>query len=161
MTIVGAIMDTEGAIVTLDRWGRRDPGEPITISLNSPGGSVIDGNALFEAILRLRRKGHHVTITGTGAVMSMGAILLQAADERVLDKSALFMIHGLSAPVYGTLESIEDTRAAFEKVQERLIDTLAERAKISKSKIKQLIKRKDLFLSAEEALKYGFCDRVE
>lgn len=161
LSLTGAIMDTEQAIAILEHWESRDPGEPITITINSPGGSVFDGNALFDTIQRLRRKGHHVTTRGSGHVMSYGAVLLQAGDVRILDKNTVFMIHGLSAPVYGDIDTIADTTAMFKKVQDRLIDILAERAKVSKLKIKQMIKRKDLFLSADEALKYGFCDIVE
>jgi ATP-dependent protease ClpP protease subunit len=49
----------------------------------------------------------------------------------------------------------------LEAVQDRLLTAMAEKATISKAKIKTMTRRKDLFLSAQDALKFGFCDRVE
>lgn len=161
LILSGPIMDTEEASAVLMRWSRRDPGQPITIHLNTPGGSIFDGNALGATLRQLQRAGHRITIYGSGTVLSMGAVLLQYADERVLDKDTVFMIHSLNAPIMGQLEGIVDTTKMLQEVQERLLDTLASRATISKAKIKQLTRRKELFLGAEAALKYGFCDRVE
>lgn len=161
LVLTGAIIDTEEAVAILMRWGRRDPGKPITIYLNTPGGSVFDGNALVSAIRELRKAGHKVTIHGVGMVMSYGAVLLQAADERILDKDVVFMIHALNAPVAGALESIQDQAKMLQEVQDRLLDALLERATISRTKLKQLTRRKELFLSAADAKKMGFCDRVE
>jgi hypothetical protein len=47
----------------LGQWSRRDPGAPITVIFNSPGGSVLDGLALFDYLRRLRAAGHEVTAT--------------------------------------------------------------------------------------------------
>lgn len=161
LILSGPIMDTEEASAILMRWSRRDPGQPITIHLNTPGGSIFDGNALGATLRQLQKNGHHITIYGAGTVLSMGAVLLQYADERVLDKDTVFMIHSLNAPIVGQLEGIVDMTKMLQEVQERLLDTLASRATISKAKLKQLTRRKELFLSAEQTMKYGLCDRVE
>jgi ATP-dependent Clp protease protease subunit len=162
LVLSGPILETEEACAILMRWGRRDPGKDITIYMNTPGGSVFDGNALVACIRALRKAGHKVTIYGAGTVLSYGAVLLQAADVRILDKDVVFMLHSLNAPhITGQLESITDTTKMLEAVQDRLLEVMAERATISKTKIKQLTRRKDLYLSAQEAHKYGFCDRVE
>lgn len=161
MILSGPILDTEDAVAILMRWSRRDPGKPITIYLNTPGGSVFDGNALVACIRELQGRGHKITIHGVGMVMSYGSVLLQAADERILDKDVVFMIHALNAPIAGALDQIQDQTKMLQEVQERLLDALASKANITKAKIKQLTRRKELFLSAQDALKYGFCDRVE
>jgi len=159
--ISGPILDTDEISNVLQRWSRRDPGQPITIYLNTPGGSVFDGNALGYTIEQLRARGHKVTIHGLGTVMSFGAVLLQYADERVLSRETVFMIHSLAGGLHGALESLEDTTALYKRVNDRLLDKLTERSTISKAALKKKVARKELFLSAEEALKYGFCDRVE
>jgi ATP-dependent Clp protease protease subunit len=161
LILAGPIFDTEVAIATLTRWARRDPGEPISILLNTPGGSVFDGNALLGCLKQLRNEGHHLTITGSGTVMSYGAILMQAANKRRMQDDCVFMLHGIEAPhIGGGVESIMDVTKMLAWVEENLLDAIAERATISKTKIKNMIKRKDLFLTAQEALKYGFIDEV-
>lgn len=157
--IFGGNVDTW--IDTLEHWERRDPGEPIVIRINSPGGDVLDGFALLDTILRLRRNGHHVTTHGLGMIASMATVLMQAGDERVLDKNAWFMIHEVSAGVRGKSSEMEDELKFVKKLQDRLLDILAERSTLTKAQIKRRWTKKDDWMSADEALKLGFVDRVE
>jgi ATP-dependent Clp protease protease subunit len=149
-------------IAQLEHWERRDPGEPILIRINSPGGSVLDGFALFDTILRLRRKGHHITTHGLGMVASMAAVLIQAGDERVLDANSWFMIHEVSIQLGGNKTSaIEDEVRFLKKLEDRLLDILVDRSRLSKRQIQNRWKKTDDWMSAEEALDLGFVDRVE
>jgi ATP-dependent protease ClpP protease subunit len=161
LNIVGPIMETDEYIATLQRWARRDPGKPITIYLSTPGGSIFDSNALGAVIRQLQAKGTKFTIFGQGTVFSMGAVLLQYADERVLAKDAIFMIHSLSGGAHGQIESIMDTTEMWKGVNDRLLDILTERAHITKAALKKKVARKELFLDAAKAFEMGFCDRVE
>jgi ATP-dependent Clp protease protease subunit len=145
----------------LMRWSRRDPGKDITIYMNTQGGSVFDGNTFIHTIQQLQAKGHKVTIYGHGCVMSLGAVILQAADERVLAKDTVFMIHSQSGVVGGSTEDREDQEKMLKGVQERHLTFLAERSTMSLRQLKTKTRRKDWYLSAQEALQYGFCDRVE
>lgn len=157
--IVGNYVDTW--IDALEHWERRDPGLPITIRINSPGGSVLDGFALLDTILRLRRKGHHITTHGIGMIASMATILMQAGDERVLDHNAWFMIHEVSAGAQGKASDMEDQIKFVNKLQDRLLEILSERSTLTKAQIKKRWKKTDDWMSAAEALKLGFVDRVE
>ncbi|MCZ2109515.1 MAG: Clp protease ClpP [Dehalococcoidia bacterium] len=148
-------------IDALQHWERRDPGQPIEITINSPGGSVLDGLALFDVILRLRRKGHPVTTRGTGLIASMATILLQAGDERILDANSWFMIHEVSSGARGTVSEIEEQQAFTKRLNDRLMDILLERSTLTKRQIQARTKKRDEWLSAEEAVKLGFADRVE
>lgn len=148
-------------IDVLEHWERRDPGAPITIRVNSPGGSVLDGFALFDTILRLRRRGHHVTMHGTGMIASMAAILMQAGDERVLDENAWFMIHEISAGMRGKASDMEDELKFVKRLQERALAILSERSTLSKQQIARRWKKTDDWMDSREALKLGFVDRVE
>lgn len=145
----------------LNHWERRDPGMPIEITINSPGGSVLDGLALYDAILRLRRKGHHVTTRGTGMIASMATILMQAGDERILDANSWFMIHEVSAGSRGTISEMEDQAAFVKRLNDRLHGILAERSTLTKRQILARTKKKADWMSAEEAVKLGFADKVE
>jgi ATP-dependent Clp protease protease subunit len=152
---------TDAWIDMLEHWNRREPSKPITININSPGGSVLDGFAVYDTIARLQRGGTHVTVRGQGMVASMAAILLQVGDERVLDKSAFFMIHEISSGARGKLSELEDAQAFMKKLQDRALDILAEKSKLTKTQIARRWKRKDDYMTADEALKLGFVDRVE
>lgn len=155
--------DTVGAYINvLEHWERRDPGQPITIRVNSPGGSVTDGFALFDTILRLRRKGHKITMVGQGMVASMATVLLQAGDERILDKNAWFMIHEGSAGMQGKSRDMRATMRFMDQLEDRILDILAERSKLNKRQIQQRWKdNSEDYMTADEALKLGFVDRVE
>lgn len=157
--------NTDMWIDALQHWERRDPSEPITIDIFSPGGSVTDGLALYDQLMRMRRKGHHIITRGTGMVASMAAVILQAGDERVMDARAKLMIHEGSTVYGGNTELTrgeQEDRAKFEAMlMEDLLDILVERSTLSKRQLKTKWSRKDWYLTADEALKYGFVDRVE
>jgi ATP-dependent protease ClpP protease subunit len=164
LVIDGAILDTEAQCNTLMRWHRLDPGCDIRILINTPGGSIFDGNVLVSTIKDLQRKGHKFTVKGAGAVFSFGVVLLAIGDRRILDKDAVIMIHSLQAMgqgLTGSMESVADQTEMLREVNNRLLGVLAERSNLSRAKLEEMTLRKDLFLSAAEALKYGFCDEVE
>lgn len=148
-------------ISVLDHWRRRDPGEPVEIVFNSPGGSAVEGFALFDSIRRLQREGSHVTTRGTGVCASMGAVLLQAGDTRIMDENALMMIHKVSGQVKGTMEEMSDSMVAINLLQERALKALAARSTLSEDEIESRWLRKDWYLSAQQALDAGFVDVVE
>lgn len=145
----------------LEHWERRDPGEPIVIRINSPGGSVLDGFALFDTILRLRRKGHHITTHGIGMIASMATIIMQAGDERVVDANSWFMIHEIGSGTRGKLSDMEDDLKFSKRLNDRLFSILAERSTLSSAAIQRRSKKKDDWLDAEQTVKLGFADRVE
>lgn len=157
--VLGANVDKW--IDALTHWELRDPGQPIHITINSPGGSVLDGFALYDTILRLRRKGHKVTTHGTGMIASMATILLQAGDERVLDANSWFMVHEVSAKSAGSMSEMEDQAAFIKRLNDRIYDILSERSTLTKRQIINRSKRKDDWMSAAEAVELGFADRVE
>lgn len=63
---------------------------PITLLLNTPGGEWYNGMAIYDT---LRSCKNHVTIIGIGHVMSMGTVLMQAGDERLLSPHCRMMMH--------------------------------------------------------------------
>jgi ATP-dependent Clp endopeptidase proteolytic subunit ClpP len=154
-------MSSANAVEELGYWSRRDPGEPMTIVFNSPGGSVFEGLAFFDFIQKLKREGHHITTKGTGMAASMGGILLQAGDERVMDPRAWLLIHEVSTLVAGKMADMDDALKFAKRLQASCMDILAERSTMTAKQIERKIDKTDWWLSAEEALALGFIDRVE
>jgi ATP-dependent Clp endopeptidase proteolytic subunit ClpP len=145
----------------LEHWERRDPESRILVRVNSPGGSIMDGFALFDTLKRLQRKGHYIVTHGTGMVASMATIIMQAGDERILDENAQFMIHEAAAMIAGKTSERKDYEKLVTRLENRLVNILAERSTLTPAQIKRRIAKTDDWMTAEEALRHGFVDRVE
>jgi ATP-dependent protease ClpP protease subunit len=145
-------------IHNLHTWSNAHPGEPITIVLDTDGGSVFAGFSLYDFIQRLRRRGHHVTMVGVGMAASMGSILLQAGDERVMSKRCWMLIHEVQGVVGGSVGEMDAQVKHNKRLQAQALDILGER-----SGKRQWIQRNwaddKLWLSAEDALEKGFRSR--
>lgn len=147
-------------IEQLNIWRRTDPGKPIEIVFHSPGGSVIDGMALYDHIQVLRSEGHHITTTAMGMAASMAGILLQAGDERVMSRESYLLIHEVSFGVGGKIGEVEDEVAFIKKIQDRVVAIFAERSKLSKAQVRTKWRRKDWWLDSTEALDLGLIDTI-
>jgi len=156
-------------MTTLSRWARQDAKCAIELVINSPGGNITEGFALFDHIQDLRRQGHRITTKSVGMAASMGGILLQAGDVRSMGREAWLLIHEASFQAVGKVGEVKDTAEWINKMCERVIDIFATRASAATKKDKKGIaanirkswSRKDWWISSEEALKNGFIDRID
>ena len=144
----------------LGQWSRRDPGSPITVIFNSPGGSVLDGLALFDYLRRLRSVGHFVTTIALGRAASMGAVLLQAGDHRVMGENAFLLIHEVSNHTTGKVSEMEDGVEFTRRLQKRLLSILSQRSTLSEQQIARRWTRNEWWLDAGEAVQLGLADEV-
>lgn len=134
----------------------------ITVILNTRGGDVTQGMAIYDAIKEFP---YHVTIKVSGHAESMGAIILQAADERVMSKNAVFMMHdGEEMYPSSHKTKIRNQYEFARKVDKRCNDILYERI-IEKNpdfkykKLEELlIFDKNMF--ADEAIAMGLIDKI-
>ena len=151
-------------------WARVDPGCDIEVVFNSPGGSVIDGLALYDFLQVLRRQGHRVITSTYGYAASMAGILLQAGDERTMSAESWLMIHEASFGAGGKIGEVEDTVEWVKRVEKRIADIFAARCagasaetatkRLSRSQLIHKWTRKDWWLSSDEALAYGLIDTI-
>jgi ATP-dependent Clp endopeptidase proteolytic subunit ClpP len=151
------------AMAKLAEWHRtanKETPEPIEIVFNSPGGSVIDGMALFDYIQVLRRAGHQITTTCYGMAASMAGILLQAGDVRVMGKESYLLIHEIAFGAGGKIGEIEDEVAFAKKIQGRIVKIFADRSDLTAAQIKKNWTRKDWWLDSDEALRLKLVDEV-
>ena len=163
----------EDCMKQLRIWARMDADAPdgkkssLEIWFYSPGGSVIDGMALFDYIQQLRTAGHYITTGCLGYAASMAGILLQAGDKRVMGRESYVLIHEIAAGASGKIGEIEDTMEFLKKIESRVLEIFAERSKTSgcakpltKAQIALRWRRKDWWLTSEECLKHGFVDEL-
>jgi len=151
----------EKCIDQLTMWMRNDPKCDIEIILFSPGGEILPGMALFDFIQRVRGAGHHVTMTALGMAASMAGILLQAGDRRIIGRQAYVLIHEISAGAVGKIGEIEDEVKFIQKIQKRVLDIFAARAKVSRAYFVRNWRRKDWWLDSDECLRIGFVDEIQ
>jgi ATP-dependent Clp protease protease subunit len=144
----------------LGTWSRRDPGCAITLIFNSAGGSVLDGLALYDYIRRLRSLGHHVTTLALGRAASMGAVLLQAGDTRIIGENAFLLVHEVSHLSVGKVSELEDSVEFTRRLQKRILSILASRSTLTEREIQRRWMRKEWWLDAEEAVGVGLADSV-
>lgn len=145
----------------LERFARMDGVSEVELLITSPGGSLVDGLAIFDYISQLRRKSAlKVTTVGLGLAASMAAILLQAGDRRVMTREAWMMIHESTFVAEGSMGAVQDTVSWAEKLHERIIDIFVSRSRVTREEFVAKWQRKSWWLSADEALSLGFVDEV-
>lgn len=150
----------KACVIDLSRWSRRFPGQAMTLILNSPGGAVTHGLALYDFILKLRADGHHVTVVVLGQAASMGGILLQAGDKRVIGVSSRVLIHEVSAGTSGNVQKMDDDVENFKANWDKLAHILAFRSFLTVAEVKRKAYRFDWWLTAKEAVADGFADEI-
>lgn len=132
----------------------------IRISLNTYGGAVTDG---FEIIDMVREwnasRGVKISFIGSGAVYSMGVPIMQAASRRYSYPNAEYLIHPVSAVVYGTRQDIEDALASVKNSEAAIASLIAKRSGLSMEGVAALMQR-DSYITAEEALGMGLIDEI-
>lgn len=136
--------------------------KPIRIIMSNPGGSEVHGMAIYDAIKACR---NHVTITVYGDACSMGCIILQAADERILMPHAVVMFHeGYEGHAVNHPQIVRKWVHFNERYCAALDAILMARIREKHPKFKGKTFREmnlfDTILTAEEAVELGLADKV-
>ncbi|MEC9383650.1 MAG: ATP-dependent Clp protease proteolytic subunit [SAR324 cluster bacterium] len=143
-------------LVLLEQEG---PELPITVFINSPGGEIFSGFAIFDMLKFITCP---VTTIVTGFAASMGSILSLAADEgrRFEMPQAKIMIHQpLLMGYQGRASECEIQAREILKTRDHLVQLYADQTGKSHEEIKKALDR-DNWFTAEEALEYGLLDKV-
>lgn len=136
------------------------PGKEIYFYINSPGGSITAGMAIYDTIKLISSP---VTVIVTGMAASMGSILLCAAPKgrRLIYPHARVLIHQplITGRMIGPAVDINIQAREMEKLREELNGILATSSGQSMEKITKDTDR-DFYLNAKEAIEYGLADRI-
>jgi len=135
-----------------------DPKKDIHIYINSPGGSVTAGLAIYDTMQFMTCDVNTYCI---GMAASMGAVLLAAGarGKRFALPNSDIMIHQVSGGAHGTASDVERTVEYMYKLKKRLIRILADHTGKSEEQVK-FDSDRDYYMSAEEAKEYGLVDEV-
>ncbi|AXA35930.1 ATP-dependent Clp protease proteolytic subunit [Candidatus Sumerlaea chitinivorans] len=135
-----------------------DPDKDINLYINSPGGIVSSGLAIYDTMQYITPQ---ITTICLGQAASMGAILLAAGakGKRFALPNSRIMIHQPSGGAQGQATDIHIAAKEILRIRERLNEILAKHTGQPIERI-QADSERDFFLSAEEAVEYGLIDKV-
>jgi len=136
----------------------QDQNEPITMYINSPGGSIYAGLAIYDIMKKVKCP---ISTIGIGLCASMGAFLLSAGDKgkRYALENTEIMIHQPLGGSQGQVSDIEIMTKRYMYLKDKLNSLLAQH---TGQEIKKIAKDtdRDYFMSATEAKEYGLIDEV-
>ncbi len=135
-----------------------DPSKDLYMYINSPGGVVTAGLAIYDTMQYIKAPVSTICI---GQAASMGALLLSAGDKgkRFALPNARIMIHQPLGGAQGAATDIEIQTQEILRIKKLINEILAKHTEQALSKIEKDTDR-DFYMSAEEAVKYGIVDEV-
>ena len=137
-----------------------DPGKDITFYINTPGGSITAGMAVYDTMQLISSS---ITVVVTGMAASMGSILLCGASpgQSLLYPHSRVLIHQplISGRMWAAAVDINIQAEEMEKLREELNGILSKSSGQPLEKI-QLDTDRDFYLNAQEAIEYGLADKI-
>jgi ATP-dependent Clp protease protease subunit len=135
-----------------------DPDKDVSIYVNSPGGSVYAGLAIYDTMQYIKPDVQTICV---GVAMSMGALLLAggAAGKRMTTPNSKILIHQVTGGFQGQATDIEIHAREIIDVRKRLDEIISKHTGQPLDKVAKDTER-DYFMSAEEAKEYNLIDRV-
>lgn len=129
---------------------------PINLRINSLGGDVFDGMAMYNVIKRREAK---TTVYIEGIAASIATIIALGADEIVMAENSLFMIHNAWGGASGEAKDMRKTAETLEKITSELTDIYVKKTGLSYDAVAQMMDE-ETWLNAEEAYKLRFIDTI-
>lgn len=130
--------------------------DEIELRINSPGGSVFEGVAMYSLLTAHPAK---VTTYIDGIAASIASVIALAGDEIHIAESGMVMIHNPSVVAWGGAEVMLRMAEALEKITGSIIATYVSRTNLSEDEAKALM-AKETYMTAGEAVKHGFAQSI-
>lgn len=131
-------------------------GQHVTVRLNTPGGSVDEGVAIYNA---LKRHDGGVTTIVDSLAASMGSYLLQAGGRRVVARNAMVMVHDPWSISIGNAAQLRTDADILDKYASRMVPDYAERSGKSDDEIVKIMSD-ETWYAGQEIVDAGFADEV-
>lgn len=133
--------------------------QPVTVRINSPGGFVSEGQAIYNALRRHSQSGHKVTIEIDALAASIASHIAMAGDEILMAENAMMMIHKAWTWMAGNADAFRKEAGVLDKFDDTLAETYVARSKGDKDKILQML-TDETWLTAKEAVDIGLADGI-
>lgn len=131
----------------------------ITLSVNSPGGSVFDGFAIYNALKNARENGVTINAKIMGIAASAASFIVMAANSIEMPENSMMMVHYASGLAWGNSEDLRDTADILDKIDASLVGIYTARTGKSEEDVRALLQA-ETYLTAQEAKDAGFADTV-
>lgn len=132
---------------------------PVWVLLSSPGGGVVHGFAIYDMLKAVALSGRQVNVVGVGYVASMATVIMQAGTIRYSLPNTQFLVHQVREvlPFFKSEEVTEGRERVkeMERVNDIVLKIITDRSGMELEKLKSLIEKKDLWLNADDARKFG------
>ena len=129
--------------------------DTLNVFVNSPGGSVFDGEAIYNV---LKRNSARVVMNVDGLAASIASLIVMAGDEINIAANAMMMVHNPWTLVAGSADDLRATADMMDKLRDGLIATYAARTKTDAAKIGDMMTA-ETWMNADEAVALGFADK--
>ena len=129
---------------------------PINLRINSLGGDVFDGLAIYNIIKKRTAK---TTVYIEGIAASIATIIALGADEVVMSENSLFMIHNASGGAMGESKDLQKTAEVLDKITRQLAEVYEAKTGMSQEAIQDMMDE-ETWLNAQEAFDLGFVDTI-
>ena len=164
--LVSEINDAIASDVLIDllMHNMKFPGKDVWIFLDSPGGEVGPGLAIFDTVKMITGKGTAVNIIGIGEVCSMAVAVMQAGTRRYCFPNTQFLVHQIRQRVIKDDEEtteIEERAEEVKRINNAFLKIIAERSGVDIDELRKLARKKDYWLDAQTASKLGTSGLVD
>ena len=129
----------------------------IHVRINSPGGDVFDGTAIYNVIKQHKSK---VIVHVDGLAASISSIIAMAGDEVRMSENAFMMIHNPYGFVFGTAQDMRERADLLDKITGTIAKTYMNKTGKDEKEIKKLM-GSDTWMTAQESIDNGFIDVIE
>lgn len=131
--------------------------DKIDVYINSYGGEVAEGLAIYNALRRHKAK---ITTYCDGFACSIASVIFMAGEERIMSESSLLMIHNAWTYAKGNSAELRKQAEDLEKITQASVEAYKTHSSISEDEIKKLMDN-ETWILPEEALSYGFATTVD
>lgn len=131
--------------------------DQIDVYINSYGGEVAEGLAIYNALRRHKAK---VTTYCDGFACSIASVVFMAGDERVMNEASLLMIHNAWTWAAGNAEELRKMAEDLDKITQASVEAYKAHSSLSEEEIKELMD-KETWILPEEAASYGFATTID
>lgn len=128
----------------------------LTVVINSPGGDVFAGLAIYNALVN---HNGNVTVRVDGLAASIASVIAMAGDKIIMSPGSMIMIHRPSVYAAGTVDDMEKAKDVLVKIEEGITPIYAKRTGLSDEKIAELLEA-ETWMLADKAVELGFADEV-
>lgn len=158
----------EGVISSEEWWGdeftpdmvreelAQANGQPIRVIINSVGGEVFAGAAIYNALLQYEGR---KTVRVDGVAASMASVIAMVGDEIYMSPGSTMMVHRPLVGAYGNVQDLQKAIEMLEAIEETIVPIYQERTGLSKEEVFDLLD-KETWMSADKAVELGFADQL-